>query len=121
MSDQSPKVRFTGSVDLSSVDAMFATTLAKLAELSNKIDDRVHVLGQKMEGRFDSQDVTIEAIVVQTTKTNGRVGKVEERATALENYKSSLRNRAIGFIAAGSLVGGLIGWAIESGLRLSFR
>ena len=121
MSQEPPKAKFTGSVDLSSIDAMFATTISKLENLKERIDDQIQVLGQQMESRFDSQDATIGAIREQTTRTNGRLGEAEKGIVELKNYKSSIRNRVIGFIAFGTAAGGLVGWAIEAGLRFSFK
>lgn len=108
--DEGSKIHMTGRVDLSSVDAMFATTIERLTRL-----------GERMDDRFDSQDKTIGEIKEQTTKSNGRIGKLEGRTEAIEQYKASIQNRVIGFIAAGTVMGGLIGWAVESGLRLTYK
>lgn len=58
-----------------------------LSMLMDSIDD----LKETVDRRFDQQDKVIEAIKVQTTATNGRVGKLELTRARMEGARGAYR------------------------------
>lgn len=67
----------------------------------------------RIEQRLTGQDSVLARIEAQVAKTNGRV-------TGLESWKESIRGRIAGWTAAAIVVGSVVGWAVESGLRITF-
>lgn len=120
-SEDKSQVQVSATVNLSSIDAMFATIGTKLENLKERVDDRFQTLEQRMEVRFDQQDTVIERIEkrtenveAQTTKTNGRV-------TAIENKWDSVKYRIGGFVIAMSLLATGIELAVKAGIRVVFK
>ena len=88
------------TVNLESVDAMFATIIAEQKASLSAIN-----------ARFDTQDTALAAIEVQTTLTNGKVAGLLERERDL---KVRLATLATVFSALGT---GLV-WLADKLLRV---
>ena len=90
-----------------STDAMFARLIAEAeADRQARADFREAVLARFDDGaaRMDSLGVEIAAVKEQTTKTNGRVSKLEARERQL-----------LAKLAGARLVLGALAWAMERG------
>lgn len=83
------------SVDLKSVDAMFATLIAE-----SRANNTAVML------RMSSQDLELAKIREQTTITNGRVTKIEQR-------ERDRNVRIAAMVAAYSSLGGIISFLVH--------
>ena len=55
--------------------------------VSTKLDG----LKELIEEKFDTNEKSHQAIIVQTTRTNGRVTKAEDRLNCIESWQSELK------------------------------
>jgi hypothetical protein len=98
-----------------STDSMFATILAQLeADARERTQFRDDIKKRFEDGteRMDKQDLLLERIEAQTTKTNGRVTKLEGQAKVL------VAKIAGGLLVLGALARACV-WLYEHGYRVT--
>jgi prefoldin subunit 5 len=77
------------------------------------IDDQQNNLLARLDERQKAMDSKIDAILEQTTKTNGRLTKAEGEIQNLNLWKSQLKGGYTVLIGVGSVLFALIGWIIS--------
>lgn len=76
------------------------------------MDDQQNNLLARLDERQKAMDSKIDAILVQTTKTNGRLTKVEDEVNSLNTWKEviSAQKKIITLVAGGVI--SAIAWII---------
>ena len=88
-------------------------TLDQFERLSEKLDG---ILAEQGESRTESALIRQEMTQIREhlARLNGRVGKSEERLTAIEMAAIEARGAWKAAVAVASLIGGLASWVIQA-------
>jgi hypothetical protein len=72
--------------------------MAVETDIKTKMSDEKDIIEVKLDGlkelielKFDTNEKSHQAIIEQTTRTNGRVNKAEDRLGCLESWQNQLR------------------------------
>jgi len=104
------------TVNLHSVDAMFATILNEMrnqkeegrvarANTQNLLQSKIDALSTSFENRMTAQDKKLESIEKQTKDTNDRVSVTETAIQEIQKAKAAISNKAAGAVLIAVPVG----------------
>lgn len=77
------------------------------------VDDKQNTLLARLDERMKALDQKLDAILVQTTKTNGRLTKAEESINHLNLWQSKVKGSYNTLLAIGSVLSLFIGWLLS--------
>jgi hypothetical protein len=78
------------------------------------VDDKQNTLLARLDERMKALDQKIDAILVQTTKTNGRLTKAEDSIYDLNLWQSKVKGSYNAIMVIGSIISVIIGYAISN-------
>jgi hypothetical protein len=74
------------------------------------MDELQNNLLARLDERQKAMDGKIDAILIQTTKTNGRLSKAEEDIQNINLWKAKLKGYYSGILIIVAALGVIIGW-----------
>lgn len=77
------------------------------------MDDKQNTLLARLDERMKALDQKLDAILVQTTKTNGRLTKAEDSINSLNLWQSKVKGSYNALMVMGSIISVIIGYAIS--------
>ena len=76
-------------------------------------DELQNNLLARLDERQKAMDGKIDAILIQTTKTNGRLSKAEDDIHSLNLWKAKLKGSYTAIVIIGGILGAIIGWLFK--------